>query len=122
MEEVRKVEGSSYGCPILAFFDGIFIFLQKLFVRLQRENRRIKEFLTNMQESGLNDSIYIILVQINHRSDISPRGFISMLSLIHDCIHNEFNSFGSKVFQVRLIPSCILIMFRIQFCKYSPIS
>lgn len=33
MEEIRKVEGSSYGCPIVAFFDGIFIFLQKLFVR-----------------------------------------------------------------------------------------
>jgi len=99
MEEVRKVEGSSYGCPILAFFDGIFIFLQKLFVRLQKENRRVKEFLQYMQDSGLNDSIFSLLVQLNHRSDLSPRGFISMISLIHDCIYNDFNTFAFKIFQ-----------------------
>lgn len=27
MEEMRKIEGSGYGCPLIAFFDGIFIFL-----------------------------------------------------------------------------------------------
>lgn len=102
MEEIRKVEGSSYGCPNLAFFDGIFIFLQKLFVRLQKENRRIKEFLANMQESGLNESVFSLLVQINQKSDISPRGFISMLSLIHDCVYNDFNPFAFKIFQVKI--------------------
>ena len=115
MEEIRKVEGSSYGCPILGFFDGIFIFLQKLFVnkslknltqlislkvRYQRENRKVKDFLAHMQESGINESIFALLIQINHRSDISPKGFISMLSLIHDCIYNDFNTFAFKIFQV----------------------
>ena len=103
MEEIRKVEGSSYGCPIIGFFDGIFIFLQKLFVRFQRENRKVKEFLAHMQESGLNDSIFALLVQINHRSDISPKGFISMLSLIHDCIYNDFNTFAFKMFQSNVL-------------------
>jgi len=99
MEEIRKVEGSSYGCPIIGFFDGIFIFLQKLFVRYQRENRKVKDFLAHMQESGINESIFALLIQINHRSDISPKGFISMLSLIHDCIYNDFNTFAFKIFQ-----------------------
>lgn len=31
-EEMRKIEGSGYGCPLNAFFDGVFIFLQKYFV------------------------------------------------------------------------------------------
>lgn len=34
MEEMRKIEGSGYGCPLNAFFDGIFIFLQKYFVKI----------------------------------------------------------------------------------------
>ncbi len=32
MEEVRKIEGSGYGCPAYAFNDGIIYFLQKLIV------------------------------------------------------------------------------------------
>ena len=29
MEDVRKIEGSGYSCPIAGFFDGLFNFLQK---------------------------------------------------------------------------------------------
>lgn len=62
MEEMRKIEGSGYGCPFIAFLDGVFIFLQKLFVRLQKENKRVKEFLVNLENSGINKSILTLML------------------------------------------------------------
>jgi len=62
MEEMRKIEGSGYGCPFIAFLDGVFIFLQKLSVRLQKENKKVKEFLHNMESSGINKSILSMML------------------------------------------------------------
>lgn len=52
-----------------------------------------------MSDSGLNDSLINMIQQLNQKSDISPRGFICMLSLVHDSIYNEFGQFAFKIFQ-----------------------
>ena len=45
IEEMRKIEGSGYGCPLVAFFDGIFIFLQKYFVSNFSRMLNMKRFV-----------------------------------------------------------------------------
>ena len=55
--------------------------------------------MNNCEESGLTDSIIQMLINLNQKSDISPKGLISLLSFLHDAIHVEFNSFGQKLFQ-----------------------
>ena len=114
MEEVRKIEGSGYCCPTTGFFDGLFNFLQKslIYVKLRmfifykisqlkstKDTKRLNNLLINCEESGLADSTIQMLINLNQKSDISPKGLISLLSFLHDAIHVEFNSFGKKLFQ-----------------------
>ena len=100
---MRKIEGSGYGCPLIGFLDGIFHFLSKVFTRIQKENKKIKEFLANMESSGLNTSILSFFLQLGQRSDISPRGIISFLSFIHDSIYCEFSQFAFKIYQAGML-------------------
>jgi hypothetical protein len=52
-----------------------------------------------MTESGLHESIINMIQQLNQKSDISPRGLISLLTLVYDSIYNEFGQFAFKIFQ-----------------------
>ena len=100
IEEVKKLEGCDFGCPVYGFLDGLFIFLQKIVSKAIKEQKKIGGLLKRMEESGLNDLILQQLAGLNQKSDISPKGFIALLTLIHDVSFAEFNTFSRKIYQV----------------------
>lgn len=99
IEEVKKFEGSGFGCSVYGFLDGLFIFLQKVVSKAVKDQKKISALLKRLEESGLNDLILQQLTGLNQKSDISPKGFIAMLTLIHDVTFAEFSSFSRKIYQ-----------------------
>ena len=47
-----------------------------------------------MEQSGLDNSIISILLNLSSNTDISPRSFVNLLTLIHDMIFSNFVSFS----------------------------
>jgi len=103
IDEIRKIEGSGFGCPIYGFNDGIINFLSRLFFRYHKEHKKLSDLFKLFEDSGLDVSILNLLIQLNSKSDISPRGFVSFLILIHDTIISEFNSFTKNVFSEKIL-------------------
>jgi fused-like protein len=109
-EEIRKIEGSGFGCPIYGFLDPIINILQKLLVnniilnthqfRYHREHKRLSDLFSIFEKSDIDTQLTAILVNLSNKTDISPKGFVSLLILVHDSIYSEFKSFGTKIFTV----------------------
>ena len=53
----------------------------------------------------MSDAITSFLTNLNSKTEVSPKGFIALLSFIHDSINNE-----SKVFMGRIFKSCLRIL------------
>ncbi|KAL4452973.1 hypothetical protein ABPG73_012917 [Tetrahymena malaccensis] len=103
IEEIRNIEGSGFGCPVYGFNDGIINFLQRLLFRYHREHRKLSELFALFEQSGIDNSILNILTTLNSKSDISPKGFVSFLILIHDTIISDFVQFSNKIFQEKVL-------------------
>jgi fused-like protein len=105
-EELKRIEGSGYGCLFMGFLDGAILLLQRLlnrFISASTSETRditqpIVEFLRILAEVNVPDMILSVLSSLNPRSEISPKGFISLLTFIHDAIYCEFRMLLSKVF------------------------
>ena len=123
MDEVKKIEGSGFGCPLYGFYDGIINFLQRLLVfikikkkqiiliikfiylfflkfRHHKEYKKMNDIWDLLTISGLDNSIINIFINLNPKFEISPKGFISFLILIHDVITCDFKSFSQKIYSV----------------------
>ncbi len=103
IEEIRKIEGSGFGCPIYGFNDSIINFLQKLLVifslfifqfRYHKDHKKLSDLFILFEQSGLDISIINILLTLNPKSDISPKGFVSYLILVHDAVFSDFATFS----------------------------
>ncbi|EGR33161.1 protein kinase domain protein [Ichthyophthirius multifiliis] len=103
MEEIRHIEGSGFGCPVYGFNDCIIYFLQRLLFRYHKEHRKLQELFILFEQSGLDLQILNILLNLNQKSDISPKGFVSFLILVHDIIFSDFFSFSQKIFQEKTL-------------------
>lgn len=56
------------------------------------------------EKSDIDSALVNILLNLTQKSDISPKGFVSLLILIHDSIYSEFKSLAKKVFTVIILP------------------
>ena len=100
---MRKIEGSGFGCPIYGFNDGVINFLQRLICRYHKEHKKLIDLFKLCEDSQLDASIINLLLNLNPKSDISPKGFVSFLILIHDLIFSEYLSFSTKIFQEKVL-------------------
>jgi fused-like protein len=98
MEEIRKIEGSAYGCPIFGFNDGIIYFLQRLSWRYHKDNKVLGDLYRLFEEASIDECILAVLTTLSPKSDLSPKGFVSYLILVHDIIYSDFKSFAQKIF------------------------
>lgn len=58
---------------------------------------------------GLSDTITSFLTNLNSKSELSPKGFISLLSFVHDAINNECKPFMQRIFKSCLKLLCSMI-------------
>lgn len=59
--------------------------------RFHKEHRKLSELFSLFEQSGMDNSIINILTSLNQKSDVSPKGFVSILILIHDTIFSDFS-------------------------------
>lgn len=103
VEEIRKIEGSCFGMPFSGFNDGIINFLQRMLYRYHKDKKQLADLFKLFQDSGIDQSIIHLLVNLGPKSDISPRGFVSLLIFIHDSIFSEFRTFALQIYQDRVL-------------------
>jgi fused-like protein len=57
----------------------------------------------------MGDTVMAFLLNMSSKTDLSPRGFISLLTFIHDTILNEYKPFMQKIFKNCLKLLCSLM-------------
>jgi hypothetical protein len=63
----------------------------------------------NSGNAGLGDGIMTFILNLNSKSDLSPKGLTSLLSFIHDAVNNDSKPFIQKVFKNALKILCSLM-------------
>lgn len=64
-DEMRKLEGSCFGCPIYGFVDGVLIIFQKLLARYCKDNRKLMELFSIFEKAEVNNLLVSILINLN---------------------------------------------------------
>ena len=57
------------------------------------------ELFKLFEDSGVDNGLINMILNLSPRTDLSPKGFISFLQLIYDALQ-DFPSFFQKIFQV----------------------
>lgn len=102
-EELKRIEGSGYGCQFLGFVDSAVLLLQRLLARMISLNSGEQrgggvEYLRALSEAGAPDVLVGLVIGLSPRCELSPRGLVNLLTLVHDCIYCEFKPMLVKVF------------------------
>jgi len=100
--EMRFLQGTNFGCPYAGYYDQPFNLLNKISQKMILENRNTKktvDLFTCPGGNGLGDTIMAFLLNMSSKTDLSPKGFISLLSFIHDQINNDSKQFMQKIFK-----------------------
>lgn len=58
------------------------------------------EFFKLIEDSGVDNGLVNLILNLSPKADLSPKGFISLLMFIHDALQADFISFFKKIFQV----------------------
>ena len=85
---MKKVEGSNFGCINMGYLDPVMNLLYRLLGRLMSRSLAV-DFINRSMEAGLADSLVQIISNLSPKSEMSPKGLISMLAFIHDCLLHE---------------------------------
>jgi fused-like protein len=75
-----------------------------------RSNKEKKnDFVFALNSINMADTIVSFLLNLSSKSDISPKGMISLLTFVHDAIFNDYKNIMQKVFKncVKLLCSFI---------------
>ena len=96
---MRRVEGSNYGIHIVGLYDPAFLFLHRVLTRLGRDASKKQEDLIKLvKDTKVHVRIASLICSIGSKTDLSPRGLISLLMLLYDLlsydIWTEFTSDG----------------------------
>ena len=110
--EIKLLQGTNFGCPYTGFYDQPLNLINKIQQKNIQDNRNSRgrgEILSLQNSSGLSDTIIAFLTNLNSKTDVSPKGFISLLSFIHDAINNENKQFMQRIFKNTLKILCNII-------------
>ncbi|CAD8144028.1 unnamed protein product [Paramecium octaurelia] len=99
LEEIRKLEGSCFGIPSYGFVDGVITLISKLLFRYNKEQKKLTDLFVLLERYEIHQLIYSIFKNITSRNDVSPKGFVFLLILIHDSIYSNFKALGQLMFQ-----------------------
>lgn len=87
---MRKIEGSNYGLHCQGLYDPAFMLLHKLVYRVERDyGKKYDQLLKVLRESRLEQHILTIMVNLNSKVDLSPKGLISLMLLVFNLMSKE---------------------------------
>ena len=109
-DEIRKIEGSQFGCPLYGWCDHIINFLQRLLFRYHKEHKKMSDLFKILEDTQIDNCLIQIILSLGQKSDISPRGMVYLLILIHDTIYSDFKSFSQKFYKEQVITSLCQIL------------
>ncbi|CAD8060806.1 unnamed protein product [Paramecium sonneborni] len=109
-EDIRKLEGSCFGIPNYGFLDGIITLISKLLFRYHKEQKKLIDLFVLLEKYEIHQLLYQIFSNIISRNDVSPKGFVFLLILIHDSIYSNFKALGQLMFQDTTIKSLCLFL------------
>jgi fused-like protein len=112
-DELKKIEGTGYGCMFIGLCDGPILLLQRLLGKFMSvsgaESRGIgsplTDFLRCASETNLPEIVSALITALNSKSELSPKGLIALLTFVHDGIYSEFRLLLQKIFQESVIKS-----------------
>jgi fused-like protein len=83
--ELRIVQGTNFGCPYSGFYDQPINLLKKAQSKAQNNQ---KDLLINHPQKGneLGEVLVFFLLNLSSKTDLSPKGLISLVSFLHDTI------------------------------------
>ncbi len=91
--EIKKIEGTNFGIPYSGYYDQPLSLLQKLLIKWQIEMKttggpkdKKTDLMASINNINIGDTVMNFLLNLSSKTDMSPRGFISMLSFIHDMV------------------------------------
>ncbi len=99
-DDVKKVDGTNYGCPVIGFYDYPLVFLEKLNQKsLTEEAKGAEEFNKSLSSINIADSAVAFILNLNTKTDVSPRGIIALLGFVHEGINKEVKNMMTKIFK-----------------------
>jgi fused len=97
-EDLKKVEGSGFGCLFMGFADGPVLLLQRLLGKFMTSNTGLADFMANSAEV-VPELVVSLLNALSPRCEVSPKGVISLLTYIHDAIYCDFRALLQRMLQ-----------------------
>jgi fused-like protein len=108
-EELKKIEGSGYGCLFMGFADGPVLLIQRVLAKLMQNQAALADFLLTSAEV-IPDLVISIINSLSPRCEISPKGVISLLTYIHDAIYSDFRVLLQKMMQEGILKSMAALL------------
>ena len=59
--------------------------------------------MQSINSINLGDTVMGFLLNLSSKTDLSPKGFIALLTFVHDAIQNEYKTFMQKIFKVLIL-------------------
>ena len=109
--EMRLLQGTNFGCPFSGFYDQPLNLLNKIQQKQMETSPDPSkaDLLQGPNGNGLGDTVMAFLLNLSSKTELSPKGFISLLSFVHDVINNEQKPFMQKIFKNCLKLLCSII-------------
>ena len=112
-DDIKKVDGTNFGCPTIGFYDYPLIFLERLHAKhiseSSKSSDKTNEFSTALNTINIADSIVSFILNLGTRTDVSPRGLIPLLGFTHECIYKDIKNVMQKIFKNCIRVLCSLI-------------
>ena len=108
-DELKKVEGTGFGCLFMGFADGPVLLLQRILAKLMQSPSNLAEYLAASADV-VPDIVVAIINSLSPRCEISPKGVISLLTYIHDAIYSDFRVLLQKMMQEGILKSLAALL------------
>lgn len=113
-DDIKKVDGTNFGCPVMGFFDYPLIFIERLHNRHTIEASKTKldkknDLSASLSSINIADTVVSFILNLGTKTDVSPRGLIPLLGFVHECIYKDIKNVLQKVFKNCIKTLCALI-------------
>lgn len=87
-DDIKKIDGTNFGCPVMGFFDYPMLFIERLFNRHSLDSSRSaskkNDFSASLSTINIADTVVSFILNLGTKTDISPRGLIPLLGFVHE--------------------------------------
>ena len=111
--DMRKVDGTNFGVSFVGFYDFPASLLMKMLIYQNTDNRSRGvtggDFIQTLNDCNICETIMNFLLNINPKTDISPKGFTELISFFHEGLNINMPGFFSKLFKNTIKMLCLFL-------------